>query len=283
MSPSLALALFALASLPSADAVKAADAQMNSADFAAALQTLDAIDKESARLADLEAAALLRAECLMALKRPAEADAAYADAVVLNPAVQLGPNAPTKLVSALEAVRAKLVGTLALRSEQAAAVAIVDGKRVGPLPVSVKLIVGTHRVQLESDETAREVEVRAGKTTDVLLAGKPVETPVVAEAPRGRGAPIGLLVGGAVAIAAGTALLAHSFTWRSGIAQMTILEARDARDGAAVRHDAGIVVIAVGGVAALVGVVLLASGDSAPAVVVVPAPDGAVVGLRGRF
>lgn len=281
MTHVLALALAAIAAMPAADAVKAADAAMNSADFAAALTILEGLDTQGARISDLEAAALLRAECLMALKRPAEADAAYANAVVLNPSVKLGPTAPTKLVAALEQVRAKLVGTLTLQSGQPAAMALIDGKRVGPLPVSVQLIVGTHRVQLESEETPREVEVRAGQTTDVVLEvpAKAVAAPPTQRSPL----PVALLVGGAAAIAGGSALLAHSFTWRSNIAQMTLLEAKVAREQAGIRHGLGIGVAAVGGVAALVGVVLMASGDAEPPVVIAPAPGGAMVGVRGSF
>lgn len=286
----IALALMLTQSSPAAQAVKAADAAMTAADFAEALKILEAIDVRSASTKELESAALLRAECLLTLQRPEEADTALGEAIKLNPAVEFGPNAAPKLIAALSRVKVKMVGTLQLRSNPEGLIALLDGVRVGPLPVELPVVAGKHRVQLEYGTVTKEVEVIAGKAAQVVLEPAPKQEPVAvlpaAPAPSASKAlPIALLAVGGVAAATGAVLVGTSQAFNSiDLASITIDDAKARYDSAILTRNLGLGALGVGVAAAAIGAILLLTAPAASATVVVaPSAGGASVGVAGRF
>jgi hypothetical protein len=265
---------------------------MTAADYERALKILESLDSATASTLDLERAALLRAECLITLQRPGEAETAYADAIILNPGVALGPNAAPRLFAALERVRAKLVGTVAIRSNLPGAMALLDGKRVGPLPVTVLVVAGKHQVKIDADDAAASKEIVAfpGKTTDISLEVTASTRAVasVEKAPAkspSRVLPFTLIGVGVAAAISGGVLVGTALSWNSGErSTVLITDALAQREAARTRHLIGLTAIGVGAAAAITGVIVLLAGSSdGPTAVIAPTSNGAFVGVGGVF
>jgi hypothetical protein len=287
----LALTVALLHLTPAENTVSSADAAMTAGDFAKALKILQAIDKSATDRETLIRATLLRAECLMVMQRQDEAEAAYAEAIELEPAVVLGPDASPRLVLTLEKVRSKKVGTLALHSSPEGAMALVDDRRVGPLPVSTMLPAGKHRVRLETaGAVERAVEVQGGRITDVALDGAAAAPAAALTAPvpeprrRSVVLPVTLIAAGGVLAVTGGALFGTSFAWNSNLGDLRIDAAQTAFQSAQLRHDLGLVGLAVGGGAVIAGIIVLVAGGSAPPpVAVAPISGGAMVTWAGAL
>jgi TolB-like protein len=113
-------------------------------------------------------------------------------------------------------------------------------------------------------------------------------TSVAAPAPAERTTPgvaIGLLGGGAVAIAAGAVLSAGALSFNQEKSTLAFDDAKVARDAAQARLVGGYAVAGAGLAAALVGtyVLLAQPGEDDAAVALAPAPGGAALTMSGRF
>lgn len=115
-----------------------------------------------------------------------------------------------------------------------------------------------------------------------------VAPPVVAEAPALTAPPSRLpavvtLGAGAAAAVAGTVLVLTSLSFNEEKAQLPFSQAAAARERAQTQLGIGYAVLGAGVVAAGVGTVLLLTQPRAPAVSFVVTPEGAALGVAGRF
>ncbi len=142
----------------------------------------------------------------------------------------------------------------------------------------------TREVPNESKLIASLREAVAELMMDVATAGGATASPELLAGPRKRSSPlkwIGLGLGGAAAVTGGILYggsLGTYFHAKRAPAEVT----RDQRDSAEARYPLGLGLLG-GGVALAVAALLLPSGGGNTTVVLLPMPDGAMVGLSFQF
>lgn len=115
----------------------------NQGDVEGALKALDAAVRDNPEPANLERVHLLRAQCFAAGQDFGRAEEAFGLALEANPDATLDPSKvdPT-LVKLLEGVRARLTGTLVVRSSPPGATLALDGKPAGEAPQTLAAPIG---------------------------------------------------------------------------------------------------------------------------------------------
>lgn len=160
---------------PPGDPIAAATRAMGEGEFERALKHLAAIDARSATDAELAKVHLMRARCHFALRAAAKAEAAMREALKRAPEAAFGADeAGPRLLELFEAVRARTRGTLTIEANEATASARVDGKPVGPVPVTIDAAVGRRTIEVSTPDGTRygiaEAVVRFGQTTHVSVS-----------------------------------------------------------------------------------------------------------------
>jgi PEGA domain len=136
----------------------------NQGEIEPALKMLDAAALDGGDAGTLEKVHLLRAQCFAARQDFARAEEAFALALDANPEASLDPaKVDPTLVKMLEAVRARLTGTLVVGSSPAGATLLLDGKSAGFTPQTLQVSVGKHRLEArwgEGSLTGTDVQLR---------------------------------------------------------------------------------------------------------------------------
>lgn len=163
-----------------------------SGDFKAALTALDAAASESTDASTLEKVHLLRAQAFAATSAFAKAEEACALALDANPLASLDPaRVDPALVKMLDAMRARLSGSVSLHSTPETAAFTIDGAAVGQGLARHSLAIGKHEVLArwpDGQEQSLSVLVRNKRELFVEwvqakpVAPKVVEVPVAAPA-----------------------------------------------------------------------------------------------------
>ena len=139
----------------------------NQGDFEGALRALDQAALEGGDPATLEKVHLLRAQCFAARQDFVRTEEAFALALESNPDASLDPaRVDPTLVKLLEAVRARLTGTLIVNSTPDGAGLFLDGKNAGVTPQTLQAPIGHHKLELrwgEGPMSPLEVQVRPRK------------------------------------------------------------------------------------------------------------------------
>jgi hypothetical protein len=160
-------------------------------EFEVALKALDAAALEGGEPSVLEKVQLLRAQCFAARQDFSRAEDAFALALEQNPDVALDPaRVDPTVVKMLDAVRARLTGTLVLSSSPPGALLFVDGRNAGVTPQTVSVPVGRHKVEARWGEgplSATEVQLKPRREARVeWVQAPPKEVPVAPAGPTGR-------------------------------------------------------------------------------------------------
>ncbi|MFO0600519.1 MAG: PEGA domain-containing protein [Myxococcaceae bacterium] len=165
-----------VAPAPQGTKLEQGQALFASGDFDGALKALDAAVSEGGDAATMEKVHLLRAQCFGARQDFGRAEDAFEHALEFNPEASLDPTRvdPT-LVKLLDSVRARLMGTVVVRSTPSGASVIVDGKVVGNAPQTISLSSGRHQLSARWDDgepQVLEVTVRPRQHTRVEYVQK---------------------------------------------------------------------------------------------------------------
>lgn len=288
-------------------------------EFERALKTLDAAVKRSSAPAELAALHVERGKCLLALARRPQARAAFTAALSQDVGVEVGDDASPDAVALFSEARAAFPGRVTVTVEAEASVQ-VDGRDLGPAPLTVALPHGSHVIDVTAADgrrAQRAVQVQAGRELSVAVPLPPlpprppiVEAPVLsppeapAPAPVAAAATAGatsrsssgwVVAGAGVAVAVGGGLC----LWQAGVQYdriadpsapaLTDDELRRAAATGRALQPLGWVGLGVGAAAIATGAVLLALPPSTPAdpkptVVGGLAPGGGGwVGVGGRL
>lgn len=157
----------------------------NQGDFEAALRVLDAAAAEGGDAATLEKVQLLRAQCLAARQDFGKAEEAFALALDANPETTLDPSKvdPT-VVKLLEAVRARLTGSVFVNSTPPGATLLLDGKAAGVAPQTLAVPAGRHKLEARWGEGPLQlVELQVRPRRDVRVEWVQAERGLLAQAP----------------------------------------------------------------------------------------------------
>lgn len=115
-------------------------------DFASALKALDGALAEANDDATREKVHLLRGQVFAAQQDFARAETAFALALEANPEAALDPGrVDPSVVRVLDSLRNRLTGTLHVTAFNAEIA--IDGKALGPTPLTHKVLIGRHRVE----------------------------------------------------------------------------------------------------------------------------------------
>jgi hypothetical protein len=149
----------------------------------AALKLLDAAAAEGGDAATVEKIQLLRGQCLAARADFSKAEDAFALALDANPDASLDPGkVDPAVVKLLESMRARLSGTLDIRTSPAGAQVSVDGREAGVTPLQVTAPIGRHKVEAKWPEAAvgpLDVVVHNKRETQVTWVAVTVEKKVI--------------------------------------------------------------------------------------------------------
>lgn len=283
-------------------------------EFTRALHVVDTAlgkTKDSGQAARL---LLLRGQCLLALGRAEQAQAAFVAALKKDVTAEL--DAATANPDALELfdqARQGFPGRLSIAVASGQASVRVDGKSHGPAPLTLELPAGPHVVEATAPDGKRaraEVDVKAGRRLEVVLpwpaaAAPPADAPVAVAPPTPTPTPgpapgdaparpaatvsagtprshlgwIPLGAGVAVAGVGGILLWQAEVRYQrlaNGTEPLTPDEEWDAVDRGPVLQTLGWVGLGLGAAAIATGAVLLAlpPSDGKPTVSAVVTPDG---------
>ncbi len=140
-------------------------------DVEGALRALEAAAAEGGDAATLERVHLLRAQCFSARQDFVRAEEAFAQALEANPEATLDPSRvdPT-VVKLLEGVRARLTGTVVVRSTPPGAELQLDGTPVGAAPRTLQAPVGKRTLTASwAGGAAQAIELQVRPRSEVRV------------------------------------------------------------------------------------------------------------------
>lgn len=179
------LALFAAATLFSAASptLEQSASLYSTGDFEGALVSADSALRTEPSGLGRARLHLLRARCLVALRRMNEVDASLENALTDDPSLTLEKlDVSPAFAATFERARVRLAGTLSIETEPAGAGIRIDGALLGSSPVTQTLPVGLHRVVV-LDSAGQQAILRsitvAPRQTQTVVLMVPIVAPVV--------------------------------------------------------------------------------------------------------
>lgn len=168
----------ALAQAPDSPALTQALRELGEGDFDKALKTLDAAVKKTSDSTQLARLQLARGQCLVALGKLDKAGQAFSAALAKDPTIELdATRASPDAMDVFEKARSTLKGTVTIKLSGGAQGEVrVDGRAMGPAPLTIELPAGPHRVEARAKDgrsTGEDVKVVPLRIMEVVLALPP--------------------------------------------------------------------------------------------------------------